>query len=66
MHGEINGNIRANVSVELHQPARVHGNIETPALVVAKGVVFEGQCKMENVAAEKPRSLPAMTPTPIK
>jgi len=66
VHGEITGNIRANVSVELHQPARVHGNIETPALMVAKGVIFEGQCKMEGATAEKATRTPALTPTPIK
>ena len=51
VHGEVHGNIKATSSVELHQPARVHGNVETPALMVAKGVVFNGQCKMEGAAA---------------
>ena len=67
VHGEVTGNIRASSSVELHQPARVHGNIETPALMVAKGVVFEGQCKMENLAAPRPAApAPAVTPSPLK
>jgi len=66
VHGEITGNIRAHVGVELHQPARVHGNIETPALVVAKGVIFEGQCKMENAAGEKATRTPTIVPTPVK
>jgi cytoskeletal protein CcmA (bactofilin family) len=48
VHGEVNGNIHAKTMVELHQPARVRGNVETPSLVVERGVVFDGQCKMES------------------
>jgi cytoskeletal protein CcmA (bactofilin family) len=51
VHGEVHGNIKAASAVELHQPARVHGNVETPVLMVAKGVQFNGQCKMEGAAA---------------
>jgi cytoskeletal protein CcmA (bactofilin family) len=64
VHGEVVGNIRARGAVELHQPARVRGNIETPSLMVDRGVVFEGQAKMENL--EKiPSTKPAVTPAPI-
>jgi len=64
VHGEVVGNIRARSAVELHQPARVRGNIETPSLMVDRGVVFEGQAKMENL--EKiPSTKPAVTPAPI-
>ena len=64
VHGEVVGNIRARGAVELHQPARVRGNIETPSLMVDRGVVFEGQAKMENL--EKiPSTKPAATPVPI-
>jgi cytoskeletal protein CcmA (bactofilin family) len=31
----------------LHQPGRVKGNLETPALSIDRGVIFEGTCKME-------------------
>jgi cytoskeletal protein CcmA (bactofilin family) len=64
VHGEINGNIRAKTTVELHHPAKVRGNIETPVLMIEKGVVFEGQTKMEGL--EKPPARPAATPVPIK
>ena len=64
VHGEINGNIKARNTVELHHPARVRGNIETPVLMIEKGVMFEGQTKMEGV--EKPASRPAVTPVPIR
>jgi cytoskeletal protein CcmA (bactofilin family) len=47
VHGEINGDVKAKSAVELHHPARMKGNIETPSLMIEKGVTFEGQCKME-------------------
>lgn len=65
VHGEINGNIRARNIVELHHPARVRGNIETPSLMIEKGVMFEGQTKMEGVEKQPP-ARPVATPVPIK
>ncbi len=49
VHGQVNGNIRAKTAVELHHPARVRGNISTPSLAVEKGVVVQGEIKMENL-----------------
>ncbi len=54
VHGEVNGNIKAKTAVELHNPAKVRGNIETPSLMVEKGVIFEGQAKMENLEKAAP------------
>ncbi len=62
VHGEVNGNIRAKTSVELHHPAKVRGNVETPSLMVEKGVVFEGQSKMENL--EKSAPVKTVSPPP--
>jgi len=66
VHGEISGNIKARSMVELHQPARMRGNIETPVLMVEKGVIYEGQTKMEGVekapAGPKPTLTPVSTP----
>jgi cytoskeletal protein CcmA (bactofilin family) len=64
VHGEVHGNIRATTAVELHQPARVHGNVETPVLMVARGVQFNGQCKMEGAAA--PARAATTAPVAIK
>jgi cytoskeletal protein CcmA (bactofilin family) len=49
VQGNVTGNIRAKKSVELHAPARVRGNIETPSLFIDKGVTFEGHSKMEGL-----------------
>jgi cytoskeletal protein CcmA (bactofilin family) len=62
VHGEVNGNIRAKNGVELHHPARVRGNIETPSLMIEKGVLFEGQAKMENLDKGVFPAKPAATP----
>ncbi len=59
VHGEINGNAKAKNAIELHHPARVKGNIEAPSLVIEKGVIFEGQCKMEGVEKGAPAARPA-------
>jgi cytoskeletal protein CcmA (bactofilin family) len=44
--GEVVGTIVASDRVELHRPARVFGDIESPALVVEDGAIFEGHCRM--------------------
>jgi len=49
VNGTVRGDIIAKRAVELHMPAHVYGNIETPSLVIQKGVVFEGTCRMENL-----------------
>lgn len=52
VYGEVTGNIKATQIVELKTTARVRGNIETPQLVMERGVVFEGSCRMENLAKQ--------------
>ncbi len=64
VHGEISGNVRAKTSVELHHPAKMRGNIETPSLMIEKGVLFEGQAKMENLNFEKTASQAKAAPAP--
>ena len=56
VEGNINGNIRAKRSVELHAPARVRGNIVTPSLFIEKGVIFEGNCQMQGVEVQPVRA----------
>ena len=62
VHGEVNGNIRAKNAVELHHPAKMRGNVESPSLMVEKGVIFEGQSKMENLDKSSKGKEPAATP----
>ncbi len=46
VYGEVNGNIKAKMAVELHHPAKLRGNVESPSLAIDKGVVFQGESKM--------------------
>src|SRR6266568_8846109 len=69
VEGNVTGNIRAKRAVELHAPARVRGNIETPSLYVDKGVIFEGFSKMESigpVAQNIPRTLQGLAEAAAK
>ena len=63
VHGEINGNVKAKAAVELHHPARMRGNVETPSLMIEKGVIFEGQAKMEGIEKTTAK---APTPSPVQ
>ena len=51
VHGDVTGNVTASVSVELHTPARVKGDIATPSLMVERGVHFQGASKMPEQSA---------------
>jgi len=46
LSGTFKGNIKASVKVDLRAPARVEGNIVTPALVVEEGVVMNSTLNM--------------------
>ena len=57
IEGTIHGNVNAKRSVEIHTPGKVIGNISTPSLFIEKGVIFEGNCQMEQGAtASKSRA----------
>ncbi|HET8539737.1 MAG TPA: polymer-forming cytoskeletal protein [Anaeromyxobacter sp.] len=59
VYGEVNGNIKAKTAVELHAPAKVRGDVETPSFSMEKGVVFQGQSTMPVDGA------PAAAPRPV-
>ncbi len=46
VHGEVIGNIKAKAAIELRHPAKVRGDVETPALSIEKGVLFQGHSSM--------------------
>ena len=50
IHGTINGDIIATQRLELGRAARVNGNIQTPSLIIEQGAMFEGSCKMVQMA----------------
>jgi cytoskeletal protein CcmA (bactofilin family) len=46
IRGKVEGNVSAKEKVELGAQARLIGNIDAPRLVIAEGVVFDGNCAM--------------------
>jgi cytoskeletal protein CcmA (bactofilin family) len=64
INGEVIGDVTAKQLIEIHAPGRVRGNITTPQLMIAKGVIFEGSCKMDGIAAPSERSAAKVTLLP--
>lgn len=62
--GEVKGNVTAKTKVEIHAPAVVHGNIQTPSLIIEEGVVFEGNCLMEKATPAAKFTKPKLEPAP--
>lgn len=47
--GTVNGDIIATKRIEMGRVAKVTGNIQTPALVIENGAIFEGSCRMAEI-----------------
>ncbi|NMB75989.1 MAG: polymer-forming cytoskeletal protein [Myxococcales bacterium] len=62
INGEVRGNIRAAQGVEIRGGGKMYGNIETPTLQIEKGVIFEGNCKMQNLSPKGGPAFPEKTP----
>lgn len=52
--GEMWGDVVATRLVELHAPAKLHGNVQAAQVYMDKGVVFEGQCTMLEADSDGP------------
>jgi cytoskeletal protein CcmA (bactofilin family) len=44
--GTVVGKIKADQRVEIHRNGKVYSDIDTPALVIEEGAVFQGNCVM--------------------
>ncbi|HYM59820.1 MAG TPA: polymer-forming cytoskeletal protein [Thermoanaerobaculia bacterium] len=49
--GTVIGKITADQRVEIHRNGKVYSDIDTPALVIEEGAIFQGNCTMERKAA---------------
>jgi cytoskeletal protein CcmA (bactofilin family) len=58
INGTVNGDINATGRIEFGRSARVRGNIQTPALIIEEGAIFEGSCRMQS----QPKPEPARAP----
>jgi cytoskeletal protein CcmA (bactofilin family) len=52
INGTINGDIIATKRIEIGRVGKVIGNIQTPALIIESGAIFEGSCRMMQVKAD--------------
>lgn len=60
--GTVRGDVTARKRIELRAPGKLYGNIVTPSLVVEQGVIFEGNCKMEDISRETAAELGSARP----
>jgi cytoskeletal protein CcmA (bactofilin family) len=44
--GTVKGVIKATGKIEIHRSGRVYSEIETAALIIEEGAIFEGTCSM--------------------
>ncbi|MFP4467159.1 MAG: polymer-forming cytoskeletal protein [Candidatus Goldiibacteriota bacterium] len=50
--GKVTGDVIAKQKLEILNTGKMHGDIRTPKLIVAEGVIFEGTCEMEKAIQE--------------
>lgn len=46
--GTVIGKIKADQRVEIHRNGKVYSDIDTPALIIEEGAIFQGNCIMGN------------------
>jgi cytoskeletal protein CcmA (bactofilin family) len=51
--GKVTGDVRASVKLELLHTGRLYGDIKTPKIAMAEGVVFEGVVDMQYGGAQE-------------
>lgn len=44
--GTVVGKIVADIRVEIHRNGKVYSDIDTPALIIEEGAIFQGNCVM--------------------
>ena len=47
IRGKVNGRIVARKRVEFYSPARIKADIQSPAVSIQSGVIFNGNCSMK-------------------
>src|SRR5215207_5452198 len=63
IYGTVNGDITASKRIEMGRVAKVTGNIQTPALVIEQGALFEGSCRMVQLKEQAESAAAATTTT---
>ena len=60
--GTVVGRIVADQKVEIHRNGKVYSDIDTPALIIEEGAIFQGNCTM----GEKKASAAGRTLQPVQ
>lgn len=47
IRGKVNGKIEARTRIEVYPPARIEGDIQSRAVSIQSGVIFNGNCSMK-------------------
>ena len=65
IRGKVNGRVEASQRIEVHAPAQIKGDIAAPTVAIDSGVIFNGNCIMQDSAskpvapsANKPKTSP--------
>jgi cytoskeletal protein CcmA (bactofilin family) len=64
IYGTVNGDITASKRIEMGRVAKVTGNIQTPALVIENGAIFEGSCRMVQIKEQSEKGADAAASSP--
>ena len=64
IHGAVVGDVTASREVVIHAGGRLHGDVETPSLVIERGAFFNGRTRMYRPEHAARASAPAPTPGP--
>ncbi|MDY0041765.1 MAG: polymer-forming cytoskeletal protein [Desulforhabdus sp.] len=54
VHGRVVGNISAQRQLEISETGKVHGDVQAPSVVIVKGGMLDGFCRMENPSELQP------------
>src|SRR5256712_12221007 len=60
--GDYQGDAGASKGIELKAPAKVRGNLTTAAIVIERGVFFDGTCKMDTGSGTSAKSTGSSMP----
>ena len=66
INGTVRGDIIATGRIEFGRSARVYGNIQTPALVIEDGAIFEGSCRMQTQPKPEAAKTPKVEATKVE
>jgi len=44
--GTVKGKVKADQKIEVHRSGKVYADLDTPALIIEEGAVFQGNCAM--------------------